>query len=131
MPHGLRVQRAPTGGTWVFVGDANDNTLKKFSPDGKLAAQAGTPGVAGPGLNPLQFYVATDIAFDRAGNVFVGDGESHPNSRVVKLDPNLRVLWSSGSPGNGTDQFQDPHSLDVDVLGRVVVADRNNWRIKV
>ena len=78
------------------------------------------------------------VAFDRGDDsLYVADGESQPNARVVKLVSSgsggaLRVGWvAGGGPGNGTTLFQDPHTLDADELGRVVVGDRNNWRIKV
>jgi outer membrane protein assembly factor BamB len=49
----------------------------------------------------------------------------------VKYDKNGRFIKDVGTRGTGPDQFNTPHSIQVDAAGNVYVADRNNGRIKV
>ena len=81
---------------------------------------------------PAQHYGfnrPTDIAWDRAGNIFIADG--YNNSRAIKFDRNGRYLGEVGTRGNEPTQMNTPHSIQVDNEGNVYVADRGNSRIQV
>jgi DNA-binding beta-propeller fold protein YncE len=75
------------------------------------------------------FNRPTDIAWDKAGNIFIADG--YNNSRAIKFDRNGRFVAEVGVRGSEPTQMNTPHSIQVDNDGNVYVADRGNNRIQV
>lgn len=73
------------------------------------------------------FNLATDVALDKEGNIYVSDG--YANARVHKFSEG-ELLLSWGEPGREPGQFNLPHGIFVseDI---VYVADRENSRIQV
>ena len=55
-----------------------------------------------------------------AGHVFVPDYENH---RIQKYDSNGTFImeWGSGSESSLDAEFDNPHSVDVDLSGNVYV----------
>jgi DNA-binding beta-propeller fold protein YncE len=66
---------------------------------------------------------AHDIAIDSSGDLWVADAG---NRRIVKYSPDLEVLRVLDDPKYG---WAGPRYLDVDPLGRLVVADQDAHRI--
>jgi sugar lactone lactonase YvrE len=87
----------------------------------------GAPGSGTPGST---FNRPTDVAWDRAGNIYVADGLGNVN-RVAKYDKDGRFLTHWGSTGSGPGQFNGVKALAVDAQGNVYVADIGNKRIQV
>ncbi|XP_069478048.1 NHL repeat-containing protein 3 isoform X3 [Ambystoma mexicanum] len=50
---------------------------------------------------------------------------------ITDVGNDFNVLWMHGENGTGPTQFYIPHSVTVDSVGRVWVADRGNKRIQV
>jgi len=130
--HGIRVQHY-AGSTYVWVADFGDgavgHTVKRFSTNGTVLNVLGTAGHSGTGINPFQFDQVADIAFDSEGNAYVSDGDAGINDRVSKWSqPDYKFEWTIGSAGSGPGQFDSPHSIGVDHLDRIWVADRGNNR---
>jgi DNA-binding beta-propeller fold protein YncE len=121
--HSLRI--APDESIWVT--DVGRHIIVKFSPDGNLLQTIGTPDEPGLGLN--HFGGVADLAFLPNGDFYVADG--YLNSRIVKFDKNGEFLLQWGKQGEGPGEFQLPHSIALDPMGRVYVADRGNKRIQV
>ena len=121
-PHGLRVDRQDN----VWVTDIGRHRVLKFDPTGKLLLAMGT---GKPGTGTDEFDRPTDIAFGPDGEVFVSDG--YGNSRVLKFSASGRFLKSWGTRGKNPGEFQVPHAIIIDSLGRVLVGDRENNRIQV
>ncbi len=135
-PHGIHI--GPDDA--VYVTDDRDQSVRKFSSDGKLLLTLGTRGVASDtgcegsdyrtikrGAGP--FNQPTNLALAPDGSMFITDG--YGNARVHKYSPDGRLLLSWGEPGGGPGQFHLPHGIAVDRDSRVYVADRENSRVQI
>ena len=146
-PHGVHVDRE--GNVWVTdarVPNADDlkkfpdadkkgSVVIKFSPDGKVLMTLGKPGVKG---NPPEALTEpTDVVTDPTnGDVYVA--ESHTDvtdptlvGRISVFDRNGKFLRTIGKTGTGPGEFRTPHALEFDSRGRLIVADRHNYRIQI
>jgi len=123
MPHGLSVDTDNN----IWVTDVGSHQVHKFTPDGKLLLTLGQSGEQGS--DEFHFAQPTDVAFDDDGGVYVSDG--YLNTRVVKFSKDGNFLFQWGTGGDGPGQFDLPHGIATDKLGRVYVADRSNSRIQV
>jgi DNA-binding beta-propeller fold protein YncE len=87
-------------------------------------------GAPGSGLPGSTFNRPTDVAWDKAGNIYIADGIANTN-RVAKFDKDGRFIRQWGSTGSENGQFMGVKSLAVDAQGNVYVADVGNKRIQV
>ena len=65
--------------TNLFVSDANNNTIRKITPDGTVTTFAGAAGVDGSAdgdLSSARFRSPAELVFDRKGHLFVADSFS-------------------------------------------------------
>jgi len=97
------------------------------APGGPGGRGGGAPGSGLPGSS---FNRPTDVAWDRAGNIYIADGIGNTN-RVAKFDKDGRFIRQWGSTGSENGQFNGVKSLAVDAQGNVYVADAGNKRIQV
>jgi DNA-binding beta-propeller fold protein YncE len=122
-PHGLRID----GDGNIWVTDIGHHQVMKFDADGKLLLSLGKKGEAGNALD--QFDRPTDVAVAPSGEFYVSDG--YGNSRVLKFSRDGKLIKQWGKKGTGPGEFNLPHAICLDHLGRVLVADRENQRIQV
>jgi DNA-binding beta-propeller fold protein YncE len=124
----------------VYLTDDLDHTVRKFTPEGDLLLTLGTSGKpCDTGIDGIDyrtirragppFHRPTNVALSARGDIYVTDG--YGNARVHKFDPDGRLLFSWGEPGDGPGQFNLPHGIAVDRDERVYVADRENSRIQI
>lgn len=139
--HGICIDRVGS----VFCTDIGNHTVTRFSPQGKPLMVLGKPGQpsdtgyeqrgslaasmvtikkGGPPFNS-----PTGVTTTPAGEIYVSDG--YGNARVHKFDSSGQLLLSWGEPGNRPGEFMIPHSVRIDMAGRVWVVDRENNRIQV
>ena len=130
-PHGMFVDRDDN--VWVSDGQGKDgkgHTVVIFSPDGKVLMTLGKPGVAGDG--PDAFNGPSDVLVAPNGDIFVADGHGgDTNARIVKFSRDGKFIKTWGKKGSGPGEFQTPHGLAMDSMGRLFVADRGNSRIQI
>ena len=93
----------------------------------------GIPGPPGSGIPGDSFVRTADVAWDRAGNIYVADGVAvgTGNARVAKFDKDGHFIKSWGSRGSDPGQFNSLHGIAIDAQGNVYVADAGNKRIQV
>jgi NHL repeat-containing protein len=93
----------------------------------------GPPGPPGTGIPGDSFVRTADVAWDRAGNIYVADGVSTTggNARVAKFDKDGHFIKSWGYRGSDPGQFNSLHGIALDAQGNVYVADAGNKRIQV
>ncbi|MBZ5560205.1 MAG: 6-bladed beta-propeller [Acidobacteriia bacterium] len=91
---------------------------------------AGPPGAGIPGDS---FVRTADVAWDRAGNIYVADGVAMNagNARVAKFDKDGHFIKSWGQRGSEPGQFNSLRGIALDAQGNVYVADAGNKRIQV
>jgi len=135
-PHGIGIGKDDL----IYTADDLDHTVRKFTTEGNLLMTIGTKGQpsdtgcvdrdyrtvqrGGPPFN-----MPTGIAVALTGEFYVTDG--YGNARVHKFNPDGKLLFSWGEPGEAPGQFNLPHNVALSEDGRVFVADRQNSRVQV
>ncbi|KGL61729.1 peptidyl-alpha-hydroxyglycine alpha-amidating lyase family protein [Polaribacter sp. Hel1_85] len=122
MPHGLEIDKENN----IWVTDVGLQQVFKFSSEGKLLLTLGEARIQGD--DSSHFNLPTDIAVSDDGSFYVSDG--YYNRRVVKFSKDGAYLFEWGKHGNKRGEFIVPHGIDLDNLGNVYVADRENNRIQ-
>src|ERR1041385_6639498 len=93
-----------------------------------------TLGRAGGARDSAYFYQPNAVLVAPDGSIFVAEGHSSAagaNARILKFDPNGRLLKIIGSRGSGPGELDQPHTLAFDSRGRLFVGDRANNRIQI
>jgi hypothetical protein len=100
---------------------------------GAAPAGRGGPGGALPGSGTpgSTFNRPSDVAWDRAGNIYIADGMAGNVNRIAKFNKEGNFLKQWGSTGSENGQFDGPKALAVDAQGNVYVADSGNNRVQV
>ena len=122
-PHGLWI----TPDQRVLLADSGDHTIRICTTDGQVMQTLGTPGQAGAADMP--FNQPTWAKLSPSGEICVSDG--YGQYRVHRFAPDGTLKQSWGEKGEGPGQFALPHSIVVDSRGRVLVADRENYRVQI
>ncbi|KAM3933031.1 NHL repeat-containing protein 3 isoform 1-T3 [Leptodactylus fuscus] len=135
MPHGIFavIKEEQLKSIWITdVGQGSyGHTVKQYSPSGSLLKILGTPGIAGHLTSPLQFDQPADIFVDPEDEIYIVDGDGGMNNRLLKLTDDFSLQWTMGENGSDPCHFYIPHSVALDDVGRIWVADRGNKRIQV
>ncbi len=125
-------------GNNVFVGDTNNNVIRKITPAGVVTTFAGSSsGTAGSSDGTgtgARFNQLQGLAIDGSDNIWVADSN---NNTIRKVTPAAGVSTFAGSgaagSANGTGtgaQFNWPQGVVVDPSGNVYVADSSNNMIR-
>jgi DNA-binding beta-propeller fold protein YncE len=75
---------------------------------------------ASTGSGPEELFLPTNIEVDRQGNIYVSDTG---NFRVLKFDPEGRLLRQFGELGTSLGHFARPKGIAVDHENRLYVVD--------
>jgi len=110
----------------IYVTDSSpDRTtglVQKFNSSGVFQHSWGSQG-GGNG----QFFGASGVAVDSAGNVYVADQN---NFRIQKFTSAGVFITKWGSNGTADGQFKGPQGVAVDASDNIYVADTGNDRIQ-
>jgi uncharacterized protein YjiK len=107
---------------FVYVADAGNNRIQKFTSDGQFVSTWGSYG-SGNG----EFSHPEGIATDKDSFVYVSDSL---NSRIQKFTKDGQFVSKWGSEGTGNGEFDNPTGIAIDKEGLVYVADSANDRIQ-
>jgi DNA-binding beta-propeller fold protein YncE len=129
----------------IWVTDDQSHVAHKFTKDGKLVMTLGKkdmPSDTGwrAGQDTFEqlswitrggppFNLPTGVAISSSGDIFITDG--YGNARVHKFNPEGKLLFSWGEPGQKPGQFRLPHNIWIDNLERLWVSDRENSRVQI
>jgi DNA-binding beta-propeller fold protein YncE len=128
-PGGARGGRGEGGGAGAPASAGGIPPAPQAPARGARGALGGR-GAPGAGAQGSSFSRPTDVAWDRAGNIYVADGIGN-NNRIAKFDKDGRFLKSWGQTGAENGQFNGVRSIALDAQGNVYVADAGNKRIQV
>ena len=140
--HGITV--APDSS--VYICDWKRHFVAHFTSDGELIKILGTPDKGSDtGLDPAvpdgfdafegithrgePFNGPTKLAIAPGGDLYVADG--YRNAAIHRFSSSGELIQSWGEPGLGPGQFMNPHFVDVASDGRVLVADREAYRVQI
>jgi hypothetical protein len=115
----------------LIVADRGHHTIRRVAPDGSVttvAGAAGQPGYVDAQGSAARFMSPTDVAVDRAGNIYVVEATSKAIRRISPAGVVTTLAGSFTAAGNtdGTGaaaRFTSPEHLVADSAGNVLVAD--------
>ena len=131
-PEGIAVDASGN----VYVGDYNNNMIRKITPGGAVTTLAGstTPGSTNATGTSASFWNPFGVVVDNCGNVYVADSSNQLIRKITSAGV-VTTLAGSGAIGstNGTGtfaSFQYPDGVAVTPAGVVYVADTTNQLIR-
>ncbi len=126
----------------VFVADLGNAAVRRISPSGIISTVAGTGAAGSQGgenvpATQAQLSFPSAIAVDGAGNLFIADAG---NNRVRRVDLTTGLITTyagtgaAGAPLENVPATQSPLrtplGIALDGAGNLVVADRDNQRVR-
>lgn len=126
-PAGLALRDAPaatqpTDEPHMAVADSMNFRVQLLDAAGAARAFGRKGDAAG------DFSLPRDVAFDRAGHVYVLDNQFE---NVQVFDTQARLLLAFGEEGDAPGRFSLPSGITIDPQDRIWVADTYNRRVQV
>lgn len=107
---------------FVYVADAENHRIQKFTSDGQFITKWSTVG-SGDG----EFNQPRGITIDSSGCVYIADIY---NYRIQKFTPQGEYVTQFGKYGYEEGEFDEPEDVAVDKKGFIYVVDKINRRIQ-
>jgi sugar lactone lactonase YvrE len=120
----------------VYVGDCNNNKIRKITPAGVVTtlAGSGSPGATDATGSAASFNGTRGLVVDSSGNVYVADILSH---KIRKITPSGVVSSYAGSGTRGSVDgvgtaatFNEPSALALDSAGNLYVGETGGHKIR-
>ncbi len=137
---GLPSSVAVDGTGNLYIADEFTFSIRKVDTNGVITTVAGNGafGYAGDGgeATHAELNSPTSVAMDGAGNLYIADMH---NQRIRKVDANGVITTVAGNGTNGyagdggaatNSELNLPHSVAVDGVGNLYIADAGNMRIR-
>jgi DNA-binding beta-propeller fold protein YncE len=137
-PYGLAI--GPDGALY-FCEIGNHRVRRLDLKSGMISTYAGSgqKGYAGDGGPALSAAMNEpyEVAFDRAGNLYVAEMQNHVVRKVDAKTRTISTVAGTGVAGFGGDggpaakaQLRQPHSIAFDPEGRLLICDIGNHRVR-
>ena len=138
-PYGLVT--GPDGALYICEIDRHvisrlDLKTRKLTIVAGTVNQSGYSGDGGP-ATAAKLFEPYEIRFDKAGNMFFVEMKNHLIRRVDHKTGIISTVAGQPDPGFGGDngpatqaRFRQPHSIQFDPLGRLVICDIGNNRVR-
>ena len=136
LPNGIRID----GQGRLVIADTFNHRIRRVDTNGIITTIAGT-GVSGSsidGLPAIQTKLANpnDIEIDSSGRVLIADTYNSAIRRI-KLDNTIETVVGTGSAGYDGENLTAtasrlafPYNVGLDGMGRILLADTANQRIR-
>lgn len=132
-PFGLAADEDDT----LYVSEMVGNRIRKIAPDGTVStfAGSGTAGVHNAKGTEAWFYQPTGLALAPDKTLYVAEFGSQlirkvaPDGTTASLAGGIYLAGTTDGTGNQA-RFNRPSALVVDASGNVIVADRDNLRLR-
>ena len=124
----------------IFIVDENNQRIRKVDTNGIISTVAGngSAGYSGDGglATNAALHNPINVALDMQGNIFIADAYTQ---RIRKVDTNgiITTVAGNGSLGFSGDGGQAtnaallyPYGVTVDSFGNIIIADKNNSRVR-
>ncbi len=119
------------GDEFLYVVDTGNDRIQACSLTNRIfAVVAGEKSGDATGFSrqtAIQLDAPGGIATDRNGNIYIADTGNH---RMLKLNPQGRLLTAKGTYGRTQERFREPSDVAVDSRGNIYVVDAGNHRIQ-
>lgn len=137
-PYGLVT--GPDGA--LYVCDIDNHVIRRIDlKSGKIStvAGSGTKGYSGDGgpATKAQLNQPYEIRFDKKANMYFVEMPNHVVRMVDKKTGTIKTIAGTGQPGFGGDggpgtkaQMRQPHSIQFDPQGRLLICDIGNHRVR-
>ncbi len=126
-PHSIRIDSSDN---LYLVESRPGHVLQKRTKDGELLFQIGTRNEPAERQSGHYFNAPTDVAIHPVtSEIFVSDG--YGNSRIHRFSTEGEHILSWGEVGSAEGQFYVPHSLAFLDEERLIVCDRENFRLQI
>jgi outer membrane protein assembly factor BamB len=119
---------APPGAEPTCPNGCPDNRVILVDDEGNILWQYGQAGVTGSGRNELNTPVFA-VKLPNGPHYLIAD---QGNQRIIEVNHGKQIVWqygTTGVPGSGPNQLNNPNSAELLSNGDVLIADESNNRV--
>ena len=126
----------------IWITSVDDHCIYRGTVDGNELVRIAGTGVSGYGGDggpavDAAFNWPHEVRADQAGNLYVADTRNHVIRRIDAETGFVTTIAGNGQPGFAGEgksgklvQFKQPHSVVLDGVGGLLVADTVNHRLR-